>query len=277
MRQLTFIIVLCILFFSCEKKEKVAPTPKQKKGYWTAEDRIRTKTPNPRPLIVLDAGHGGYDPGGLSDHDSVELNVKEKDITLYMSEQLFKKLDKKRFNVIRVRKKDEFIHRHDRTKLLEYANPDLLVSLHTNWDRDTNVNGFEFAYSSRILNYVDTNKNKPLGDTVNIKNPFAEQLTEWCQKLSYNTARTFPRMRNRRIKERQDRIWMLYGVHYPSLLVEFGFVTGKHDIFYLQPTSDSLDMFVNTMTKTITSFFPPLNTDSFYLPPLGMVPVMTEE
>lgn len=275
--RLTFIIVLSVLFFSCEKKEETAPTPKKKKGYWTAEDKIRTKTPNARPVIILDAGHGGHDPGGLSHHDSTELNVKEKDLTLYMSEQLFKKLDKERFNVIRIRKKDTFFHRHERTRLIEHANPDLLVSLHTNWDRDTNTNGFEFAYSGRILNYVDTNKNLPLGDTNNIKNPFAEQLTEWCQKLSYNTKRTFPRMRNRGIKERPDRIWMLYGVHYPSLLVEFGFVTGKNDIFYLQPTSDSLDMFVNTMAKTITSFFPPPITDSFYLPPLGKVPVMRKE
>jgi hypothetical protein len=66
---------------------------------------------------------------------------------------------------------------------------------------------------------------------------------------------------------------MLYGVYYPSLLVEFGFVTGKNDIFYLQPTSDSVNMFVNTMAKTISSFFPPAR-DSFNCPPLGRVPVM---
>lgn len=276
MRCLTSIIVLTLFFFSCEKKEETAPTPKKKKGYWTAEDKIRTKTPNPRPVIILDAGHGGRDPGGLSHHDSVELNVKEKDLTLYMSEQLFKKLDKKRFNVIRTRKKDVFFHRHERTKMLEYANPDLLVSLHTNWDRDSNTNGFEFAYSGRILNYVDTTKKLPLGDTINISNPFAGRLTKYCQTLSSNTKRTFPRMRNRGIKERKDRIWMLYGVHYPSLLVEFGFVTGKHDIFYYQKTSDSLDMFVNTLAKSITGFFPPA-PDSFYCPPLGLVPVMSSE
>lgn len=271
------ILLLSVLFFSCIKEEEAAPTPEKKKGYWTAMDKIRTKTPNARPVIILDAGHGGRDPGGLSNHDSTELNVKEKDITLYMSEQLYKKLDKERFNVIRTRKEDVFFHRHDRTKLLEYANPDLLISLHTNWDRDSNTNGFEFAYSSRILNYVDSNKNKPLGDTFNVKNPFAEKLTKYCQTLSANTKRTFPGMRNRGIKERKDRIWMLYGVHYPSLLVEFGFVTGKHDIFYYQKTSDSLDMFVNTLAKSISGFFPEVKRDSFFVPPLGMVPVMTKE
>ena len=271
MRSLTGIIVLSLIFFSCEKEETVL-TPEKKKGYWTAKDMIRTKVPNVRPVIVLDAGHGGIDPGGLSHHDSIELNVREKDLTLKMSELLYQKLDKQRFNVIRIRKNDTDWHRHMRTHYVAPANPDLLVSLHTNWDRDTNINGFEFAYSSRILNYVDSNRNKPLGDTFNIKNPFAKQLKEWCQKLSYNTKRTFPRMRNRGIKERKDRIWMLYGVHYPSLLVEFGFVTGKHDIFYYQPQSDSLNMFANVMAKSITSFFP--KKDSFYLPPLGKVPIM---
>ena len=276
MKKVAFLLLpILVLFFSCEEKE-TAPTPEKKKGYWTAEDKIRTKIPNPRPVIVLDAGHGGVDPGGLSHHDSLELNVKEKDLTLKMSELLYQKLDKDRFNVIRIRKNDTDWHRHMRTRYIEPANPDLLISLHTNWDRDSNTNGFEFAYSGRILNYVDSNTNKPLGDTFNVKNPFAEQLTEWCQKLSYNTARTFPRMRNRGIKERADRIWMLYGVYYPSLLVEFGFVTGKHDIFYYQPSSDSLNMFVNTMAKTISSFFPP-PPDSFYCPPLGMVPVYAKE
>jgi len=268
------ILVFILFLFSCEKEE-TAPTPEKKKGYWTTEDRIRTKSPNARPVIILDAGHGGIDPGGLSHHDSVELNVKEKDLTLKMSELLYQKLDKERFNVIRIRKNDTDWHRHERTKYVAPANPDLLVSLHTNWDRDTNVNGFEFAYSGRILNYVDSNKNKPLGDTINIKNPFAEKLTKYCQTLSYNTKRAFPGMRNRGIKERKDRIWMLYGVHYPSLLVEFGFVTGKHDIFLYQKNSDSLNIFAGVLAKSITSFFP--KVDSFYLPPLGKVPVMSKD
>jgi N-acetylmuramoyl-L-alanine amidase len=272
-RKLIVILLLPILFYACNEEDNTASAPEKKKGYWTALDKIRTKLPNARPVIILDAGHGGIDPGGLSNHDSTALNVKEKDLTLYMSEQLYKKLDKKRFNVMRIRKHDTDFHRHERTKYIELANPDLLVSLHTNWDKDTNINGFEFAYSGRILNYVDTNKNKPLGDTVNIKNPFAEQLTKYCQTLSANTKRAFPGMRNRGIKERKDRIWMLYGVHYPSLLVEFGFVTGKHDIFYYQKTSDSLDMFVNVLAKSITSFFPP-PPDSVYVPPFGMMPAM---
>lgn len=266
---LAYIFLLSVLFFSC-KEEKPAPTPAKKKGYWTTLDKIRTKTPNKRPVIILDAGHGGRDPGGLSHHDSVELNVKEKDLTLLMSEALYKKLDKKRFNVIRIRKKDTFFHRHERTKFIEQANPDLLISLHTNWDKDTSINGFEFAYSGRILNYVDTNRKKPDGDTINIKNPFSEQLTKYCLTFSENTKRAFPQMRRRHLKAREDRIWMLYGVHYPSLLVEFGFVTGKEDIFVYQE-EENLNKFVDVLAKSITGFFP--RKDSFYLPPLGMVPV----
>jgi N-acetylmuramoyl-L-alanine amidase len=271
-KKIAFVLLpILVFFFSCEEEE-TAPTPEEKQGYWTAEDMIRTKTPNPRPVIVLDAGHGGIDPGGLSHHDSVELNVREKDLTLKMSELLYQKLDKERFNVIRIRKNDTDWHRHMRTKYVAPAHPDLLISLHTNWDRDTNTNGFEFAYSGRILNYVDTNKNKPLGDTVNIKNPFADKLTKYCQTLSYNTKRKFPGMRNRGIKERPDRIWMLYGVHYPSLLVEFGFVTGNRDIYMYQPNSDTLNMFTDVLASSITSFFP--KKDSFYCPPLGRVPIM---
>ena len=49
--------------FLCEKKEIKAPMHEKKKFYWTAGDKLRTKKPNPRISIALDAGHGGHDPG----------------------------------------------------------------------------------------------------------------------------------------------------------------------------------------------------------------------
>ncbi len=270
--RIIFILLFSAIVFSCNRKKVAVPKMERNgKTIWTAEDKIRNKNSNPRPVIVLDAGHGGYDSGGLSLHDSIKL--KEKDLTLFMSELLFKKLDKKRFNVIRVRTNDTFLHRHERTELLEYANPDLLISLHTNFDPDTNINGFEFAYSGRMLNYIDSSKNQIPPDTINIDNPFADLLTKYCLQLTVNTQRTFPTMRRRHLKERTDRIWMLYGVHYPSILAEFGFISGASDVLVLADKK-KLEKYTDVLAKTITSFFPVVKRDSFYLPPLGKVPVI---
>ena len=59
-------------------------------------------------------------------------------------------------------------------------------------------------------------------------------------------------------------------MHYPSLLVEFGFVTGKDDIFIYQEEAN-LNKFVDVLAQSISSFFP--KKDSFLIPPLGRVPV----
>jgi N-acetylmuramoyl-L-alanine amidase len=81
--------------------------------------------PPPKPLIVIDPGHGGIDPGALGS------NTMEKNVTLAMAKQLRQRLlATGRFRVVLTRDKDVFIPLRDRFKIARDKGADLFISLH---------------------------------------------------------------------------------------------------------------------------------------------------
>jgi N-acetylmuramoyl-L-alanine amidase len=90
----------------------------------------------PRPLIVIDPGHGGIDPGALGSH------TMEKNVTLAMAKQLQKTLMATgRFRVVLTRDKDVFIPLRDRFKIARDKGADLFISLHADSIPGTEARG----------------------------------------------------------------------------------------------------------------------------------------
>jgi N-acetylmuramoyl-L-alanine amidase len=90
----------------------------------------------PKPLIVIDPGHGGIDPGALG------ANTMEKNITLAMAKQLQKALlATGRFRVVLTRDKDVFIPLRDRFKIARDKGADLFISLHADSNPGTDARG----------------------------------------------------------------------------------------------------------------------------------------
>jgi N-acetylmuramoyl-L-alanine amidase len=89
--------------------------------------------------IVIDAGHGGHDPG------AVGKNAKEKDLTLQLSLKIGKYLEDnlKDVEVIYTRKTDVFLPLWKRTKIANDAKADLFVSIHCNAVGTTRAKGTE--------------------------------------------------------------------------------------------------------------------------------------
>ena len=79
-----------------------------------------------RPVVAIDAGHGGVDPGALGSGGSVE-----KTITLAMAKELQRQLEATgRYRVILTRDSDVFVRLRDRIELARVGKADLFVSLH---------------------------------------------------------------------------------------------------------------------------------------------------
>ncbi len=88
--------------------------------------------------IVVDAGHGGKDPGTLG-----RSGVKEKKIVLDIARRLKKNLEKQGFKVIMTREKDEFLSLEKRTEIASRSKADLFVSIHANSSPMRTAQGIE--------------------------------------------------------------------------------------------------------------------------------------
>ena len=88
--------------------------------------------------VVLDAGHGGKDPGSRG-----KYGTKEKDVVLDITKRVGKLLAQNRIKVVYTREEDVFIPLIDRTKMANDANGKLFVSIHANSNPNSKVQGFE--------------------------------------------------------------------------------------------------------------------------------------
>ena len=89
--------------------------------------------------VVLDAGHGGKDPGTIG-----RKGTTEKDIVLDITKRVGSFLEKNtHINVVYTREEDVFIPVWKRTKIANESNGKLFVSIHVNSNPNRNVRGFE--------------------------------------------------------------------------------------------------------------------------------------
>jgi len=92
--------------------------------------------------VVIDAGHGGKDPGGYW------YGTTEKRLCLDVAKRLQTALKAKGFNVVMTRTTDVYLELSDRAaKANRYRNA-IFVSIHFNASRDRSISGFETHYRS---------------------------------------------------------------------------------------------------------------------------------
>ena len=93
-------------------------------------------------VIVIDAGHGGKDPGTIGINGSYE-----KDINLQISKKIAKKLKRKGYQVISTRDKDEYIKNIERVRLANSKMGDIFISIHCNSvENNSSVSGAQVLY-----------------------------------------------------------------------------------------------------------------------------------
>lgn len=98
--------------------------------------------------IVVDAGHGGHDPGASSPN-----GTREKDVVLNASLVLKKKLENAGFKVYLTRERDNFVNLYERASIANQLGADIFVSVHANAAYSRSANGIETLY------HPDPNRN----------------------------------------------------------------------------------------------------------------------
>ena len=94
----------------------------------------------PVRTIVIDAGHGGHDPG------TSHYGLREKHLALDIAKRLRTSLRDEGFTVVMTRETDRFIPLSGRPAIANRLQADLFVSVHINANRNRNVSGAEVYY-----------------------------------------------------------------------------------------------------------------------------------
>jgi N-acetylmuramoyl-L-alanine amidase len=129
-----------------------APLPGAKIDVAAAGPRVVQKTPAPAPVleaqpdwdqravrrIVIDAGHGGKDPGALGAQQMREANV-----VLAISRELRRELAVRGFEVVMTRDGDVFLPLGERTDIANQRDADLFLSIHANAAKSKKLAGVE--------------------------------------------------------------------------------------------------------------------------------------
>lgn len=88
-------------------------------------------------VVVIDAGHGGKDPGAIG-----HRKTQEKDITLKIAKEFYKRLKRRKgFRPILIRDADQYLSLTDRVRMARKSRADLLVSIHADAFPDKSAHG----------------------------------------------------------------------------------------------------------------------------------------
>jgi len=90
----------------------------------------------PPPVVVLDPGHGGHDPGAIACN-----GVFEKDVVLPVALMVSRQLQQNNLRVVMTRSTDRFVELERRAEIANAAQADLFVSIHADWLPDPGLHG----------------------------------------------------------------------------------------------------------------------------------------
>ena len=188
----------------------------------------------PIQTIVLDPGHGGYDPG-TSHH-----GLREKDLTLDIARRLRNELKSTGLSVVMTRDHDEFIKLQRRAAIANRLPADLFVSIHVNANRRRSVSGVEVYYPRESV--LDPTASWPPGlqaedigsATTTIRDVTWDLVLSRARRHSVRMASAICRSMRERLGVqcrgvRGARFVVLREAWMPAVLVEVGYVSNRDE------------------------------------------------
>lgn len=220
--------------------------------------------------IVIDAGHGGKDPGCF-----LNEGVKEKDMVLEIAKVLAQKIrERLRCETILTRDKDVFLPLDERTAFANTQKADLFVSLHINAHKQHNIHGLETYFLNMatdeqavmVAARENATSEKNISDLQKILNDLMlnTKISE-SSKLAYhvhkgmvgNVRKKYAKVKDLGVK--QAPFYVLIGAEMPAVLVETGFITNSMERErllskkYMDTLSDGIVAGIDRYMKSINA------------------------
>jgi N-acetylmuramoyl-L-alanine amidase len=191
--------------------------------------------------IVIDAGHGGKDPGAIG-----KIGTKEKDVVLGIAKKLKEHLEDQGLKVVMTREADVFISLNERTEIASKHKADLFVSIHANSSKSSSAHGVEVyamgdldglgkKEEQRRKNHgllfdgLSMKKNDPQLDAI-----IGDLLYSYKQRESHLLARDLAAQTTKLTKAnnrgaRSSHFFVLRNTIVPAVLIEVGFLTNSKE------------------------------------------------
>lgn len=197
--------------------------------------------------IVIDAGHGGHDPGAQSS------GVTESELVLDVALRLERLLSKvPGVDVVMTRRENEFIALQERTAIANRESADLFLSIHANASSISAAHGVE-TYFLNFANNSDAaaiaaRENATSGQTMGALQDVVKTITLTSKRDESRDFATYVqremmaslKTQNRTLKDlgvKQAPFVVLIGASMPSILAEISFVTNPQDAKLLKSSA----------------------------------------
>ena len=196
--------------------------------------------------VVIDAGHGGNDPGAIG-----KTGLREKDINLDIAKRLAKLLSNEGVKIAMTRSSDRFISLSRRVDIANDSHAELFISIHSNANRSKGLKGFEVYYVSPNLSdsrrALSAAKNLRLNldnsyfasDSLNLRATLWDMIYASSRAESITLARAICRSIDHELETKVlgvkgANFYVLKGVAMPAVLIEIGFISNPKEELLLK-------------------------------------------
>lgn len=196
----------------------------------------------PVSTVILDAGHGGRDPGASASYSFTAGTVNESDLVLDITKRVYALLALERpdLQLVMTRSDDTYISLAQRSKIayttaLLPQSSALFVSIHINSAQSSEATGFEVLTKRQEKRVTLLDEHTPAKNIPLFASFSALELNRMLNQRNLVVAKTFEEVlsqrmltsRNRGIKERD--LYVLNASRVPSVLLELGFLSNEDE------------------------------------------------
>lgn len=226
--------------------------------------RIKPKV-KAKPVIVIDAGHGGHDPGALG-----TKGLHEKKVTLQAAIELKKQLlATGRYKVVLTRGDDRYLEHDNRLRIARANSADLFISLHADATEGKTARGASVYTladraknrSKKIVNsqnwIMDVNLSQQTDKVGDIlvdlaQRNTASKSTQFADILISKLGTSTKLLRN---THRRAGYYVLLAPDVPAVLLELGFISNPQDETLLKSTKYRQNL-MRSVVAAINQYFP---------------------